>query len=86
MHVTVISPEAAMFDGEADALVAPAFDGEIGILPQHAPLMTLLGNGTLVVRQGATTRRFAVKGGFLQVVDNRVRVVAEHVQGESNAS
>ncbi len=86
MHVTVISPEASMFDGEADALVAPAFDGEIGILPQHAPLMTLLGNGTLVVRQGATTRRFAVKGGFLQVVDNRVRVVAEHVQGEANAS
>lgn len=86
MHVTVISPEKAMFDGEADSVVAPAFDGELGILPHHAPLMTLLGNGPLVVRQGGTTRRFTVRGGFLQVVDNRVRVVAEHVQGESNAS
>jgi F-type H+-transporting ATPase subunit epsilon len=86
MHVTVISPEAAMFDGEADSVVAPAFDGELGILPHHAPLMTLLGDGVLVVRQGGQARRFRVQGGFLQVVDNRVRVVAENVQGESNAS
>lgn len=85
MQVTVISPEAAMFDGEADAVVAPAFDGEVGILPHHAPLMTLLGEGTLVVRQGGASHRFRVRGGFLQVVDNRVRVVAEHVQGEANA-
>jgi F0F1-type ATP synthase epsilon subunit len=45
--------------------------------------MTLLGEGTLVVRQGATAQRFRVRGGFLQVVDDRVRVVTEHVQGES---
>ena len=42
MHVTVISPVAAMFDGDADAVTAPAFDGEVGILPGHAPFMTLL--------------------------------------------
>jgi F-type H+-transporting ATPase subunit epsilon len=86
MRVTVISPEAAMFDGEADAVVAPAFDGEVGILPNHAPFMTLLGEGTLTVRQAGGTSRFAVRGGFLQVVDNRVRVVAEHVQGDAHAS
>jgi F-type H+-transporting ATPase subunit epsilon len=86
MQVTVISPEASMFDGNADAVVAPAFDGEVGILPDHAPFMTLLGQGTLTVRQGGTVKRFRVRGGFLQVVDNRVRVVAEHVQGETHAS
>ena len=86
MHVTVISPEASMFDGEADAVVAPAFDGEVGILPNHAPFMTLLGQGTLTVRAAAGTKRFTLRGGFLQVVDNRVRVVAEHVKGESHAS
>jgi F-type H+-transporting ATPase subunit epsilon len=86
MQVTVISPEAAMFDGDADAVVAPAFDGEVGILPNHAPFMTLLGKGKLVVRRGETTSSFMVRGGFLQVVDNRVRVVAEHVQGESHDS
>ncbi|MBA2457733.1 MAG: F0F1 ATP synthase subunit epsilon [Gemmatimonadales bacterium] len=75
-----------MFDGEADAVVAPAFDGEVGILPNHAPFMTLLGQGTLSVRRAGSTSRFAVRGGFLQVVDNRVRVVAEHVQGDTHAS
>ena len=75
-----------MFDGDADAVVAPAFDGEVGILPNHAPFMTLLGEGTLTVRQAGGTNRFAVRGGFLQVVDNRVRVVAEHVQGDAHAS
>ncbi len=86
MQVTVISPVAAMFDGEAESVVAPAFDGEVGILPHHAPLMTLLGEGVLVVRQGGADHRFRVRGGFLQVVDDRVRVVAEHVQGETYAS
>jgi F-type H+-transporting ATPase subunit epsilon len=86
MHVTVISPEASMFDGEADAVVAPAFDGEVGILPNHAPFMTLLGRGTLTVRRADSVTRFSLRGGFLQVVDNRVRVVAEHVKGDSHAS
>jgi F0F1-type ATP synthase epsilon subunit len=48
--------------------------------------MTLLGTGTLTIRQASGVSRFAVKGGFLQVVDNRVRVVAEHVKGETHAS
>ena len=75
-----------MFDAEADAVVAPAYDGEVGILPNHAPFMTLLGEGTLTVRRGESASRFLIRGGFLQVVDNRVRVVAEHVQGDSHAS
>ena len=75
-----------MFDSEADAVVAPAFDGLVGILPNHAPFMTLLGEGTLTVRRSEAVSRFSVRGGFLQVVDNRVRVVTEHVQGDSHAS
>ncbi|HEY9016282.1 MAG TPA: F0F1 ATP synthase subunit epsilon [Gemmatimonadales bacterium] len=86
MQVTVISPDASMFDGEADAVVAPAFDGQVGILPHHAPFMTLLGEGTLMVRRADTVNRFSVRGGFLQVVENKVRVVTEHVEGESHAS
>ncbi|HET9065140.1 MAG TPA: ATP synthase F1 subunit epsilon [Gemmatimonadales bacterium] len=81
MRVTVISPEAAVFDGEAVALRAPAFDGEIGILPNHAPLMTTLGQGTLHVTTSSGVREFHVQGGFLQVVKNSVRVLAESVQG-----
>jgi F-type H+-transporting ATPase subunit epsilon len=86
MRVLVISPERAVFDGEADSVVAPAYDGQVGILPRHAPFMTILGNGTLSVRSGGATSHFHVQGGFLQVVSNTVRVVAEHVQGDPNAS
>ena len=75
-----------MFDGEADAVVAPAFDGQVGILPNHAPFVTLLGEGTLMVRRADTVSHFSIRGGFLQVADNRVRVVTEHVQGDSHAS
>ncbi len=86
MRVTVISPEAAIFDGDAEAVTAPAYDGQVGILPRHAPYMTLLGQGTLTVRTAGATHRFAVQGGFLQAVNNTVRVVAEHVKGEAHAS
>lgn len=79
MHVTVISPERAVFDGPADAVVAPAFDGQVGILPRHAPFMTLLGSGVLTLHAGGAASRFRVGGGFLQVVGDAVRVVADHV-------
>jgi F-type H+-transporting ATPase subunit epsilon len=82
MRVTVISPEAAIFDGEADAVTAPAYDGQVGILPRHAPFMTLLGRGALVVTSSGASHRFRVEGGFLQVRNNTVRVVAEQVKGE----
>ena len=62
LKVSVISPEATLFEGEAASVTAPAFDGEVGILPQHAPLMTLLGRGTLRLDTGAGPRRFRVGG------------------------
>ena len=77
LKVAVISPERVVFEGEADAVVAPAFDGEVGILTGHAPMMTLLGRGSLRVSSGGDARRFEVEGGFLQVVDDIVRVVTE---------
>jgi F-type H+-transporting ATPase subunit epsilon len=80
LRVIVISPEASLYEGEASSVVAPAFDGEVGILTGHAPMMTLLGKGELVVSGGGAgdARRFAIEGGFLQVLNNEVRVVTEH--------
>lgn len=83
LKVSVISPEALLFEGEATAVVAPAYDGEVGILENHAPMMTLLGNGVLRLDSGGgqagrgSGRRFNIEGGFLQVVDNNVRIVTE---------
>lgn len=86
MRVTVISPDGSIFDGEAESLQAPAYDGQVGILPHHAPFMTLLGDGTLHVRVAGGERAFDVRGGFLQVVGNVVRVVAEHAKEAVHAS
>lgn len=77
LKVSVISPERVLYEGTARGVVAPAFDGEVGILPMHAPLMTLLGRGTLRVDTAEGEQRFQVDGGFLQVVDDAVRVVTE---------
>src|SRR5437899_6777347 len=84
MHVTVISPERGVFDGAADAVVAPAFDGQVGILPGHAPFMTLLGKGVLTVRAAGGGDRFEVSGGFLQVVGDAVRLVADKLDTSSS--
>lgn len=77
MKVMVVSPERVLFEGEATRVVAPAYDGLIGILPRHAPLLALLGRGVLKVGTEGGERRFTVAGGFVQVRDNVVRVVAE---------
>lgn len=77
LRVVVVTPERGLYDGEATSVVAPAYDGLVGILPRHAPFLSLLGTGALSVRAADGERRFSVAGGFVQVVDNVVRVVAE---------
>ena len=82
LHVVVISPEKTIFEGEAESVVAPAWDGELGILRGHAPLMALLGEGDLRVRSGGKTEHFHVEGGFLQVVENVVTVLSERAEAD----
>ena len=77
LKVSVISPESVLFEGEVSSVVAPAFDGEVGILENHAPMMTLLGTGTLRLGSSSAEKKFSIGGGFLQVVDNNVRIVTE---------
>ena len=76
LKVSVISPEAALYEGEATSVVVPAYDGEMGILTGHAPMMALLGKGTLRI-EGSAAKKFTIEGGFLQVVNNNVRIVTE---------
>jgi F-type H+-transporting ATPase subunit epsilon len=77
LHVSVITPEATIYEGEADQVVAPAYNGSLGILRGHAPLMALLGTGTLRIDHGREQKSFTVSGGFLQVVDDTVTVLSE---------
>jgi F-type H+-transporting ATPase subunit epsilon len=80
LHVHVISPEQTVYDDQADSVVVPAWDGELGVLRGHAPLMAVLGSGVMRVTRGGTTESFRVEGGFIQVVDNVVTVLSEKAE------
>lgn len=80
LTVSVISPERTVFEGTADEVVVPAWDGQLGILRGHAPTLVLLGEGELKVRDGTADHRFHISGGFLQVVNDVVTVLSEHAE------
>lgn len=83
IKVRVVSPAITVFEGEAASLVAPAWDGQVGVLPGHAPMITLLGAGDLSVDlPGGGSRRFFVAGGVLKVEGNRATVLTEYAGQE----
>ncbi len=77
MQLQIITAEREVFSGEVDALVAPGVAGQLGILPNHAPLMTVLQPGELLVRAGGDDSYLALSGGYLEVLGNQVIVLAD---------
>ncbi len=77
LKLTIVSPERELYTGEVDAVLAPGIEGQLGILPHHAPLITELGEGELIARDGEEEYSFAIHGGFMQVLHNKVTVLAD---------
>lgn len=77
LHLEIVTPERLAYEGEVDGVVCPGIEGELGILPHHAPLLTTLGLGELRIRTRGQEEFFAIAGGFLQVRPDRVVVMAE---------
>lgn len=86
LNLTVITPDRQVLDESADSVVVPAHDGELGILPQRAPLMCELGAGTLRFTAAGQTRKFFIDGGFAQVFDNRVIVLTSNAIATSDVT
>jgi F-type H+-transporting ATPase subunit epsilon len=83
----VVSVEANLFDGEADFIIANGAEGELGILPRHAPLFTTLKPGPLVIQHGSSEREeLFVGGGFLEVLPDRVTVLADVAERAADLS
>jgi F-type H+-transporting ATPase subunit epsilon len=79
LHVRVVSPEKVVWEGDAASLTAPAWDGKVGILPGHAPMITLLGHGELAVDvPGGGSEESYVAGGVLKVDHDQVTVLTEY--------
>ena len=77
LKLTIASPEGELYSGEVDMVLAPGIDGQLGILPHHAPLITQLATGELRVRVGEEEYYFAIHGGFMHVLPDAVTVLAD---------
>ena len=77
MLLEIITAERQVYSDEVDAVVAPGIEGQLGILPHHAPLMTVLQPGELLIRKGGEEAYLAVTGGFMEVLGNKVTVLAD---------
>jgi F-type H+-transporting ATPase subunit epsilon len=82
MKVTITTPDGLVHSGEALKVILPVHDGELGVLPHHAPLVAMMGAGELRVTpaEGLGVLSFFVEGGFLQVLNDRVTVLATHAE------
>lgn len=73
----IVTPERLAYSDEVDGVVLPGSEGEMGVLPHHAPLVSTLGVGELRIRKGGNEESFAIVGGFVQVRPDKVVVMAE---------
>ena len=76
-RLEVVTAERLVYSEDVDAVIAPGTEGELGILPNHAPLLTALSYGELLVRKGSEESSIAVGGGFLEVRPDKVVVLAD---------
>jgi F-type H+-transporting ATPase subunit epsilon len=79
-HVDIVSAEREIFSGEAEMVFAPAEQGELGITPRHAPLLTRMKPGTVRVQHGGEESVFYVSGGILEIQPHGVTVLSDTAQ------
>ena len=77
IQLEIVTPERLVYQDEVDSVNVPGVEGELGILPHHAPLVSTLGYGELRIRKGGAEEAFAIVGGFVQVRPDKVVVMAE---------
>ena len=77
MKLEIITPESIIYTGDVESVIAPGSEGELGILPHHASLMTALQAGDIKVSVNGQANSYSVGGGFLEVKDNQVTILAD---------
>lgn len=77
LNFEIVTAERVVYSNEVDMVIAPGIQGELGILPSHAPLLTALKPGMLMVRSGGEEVAMFVNGGFLEVMQDKVIVLAD---------
>lgn len=80
INLEIVTPEKSLFSGEVDEITVPAAQGYLGILPGHAPLLSELQVGVISYRQGTDESHLFCSMGFLEVLEDRVSVLAEKAE------
>mgnify|MGYP000887911510 CR=1 FL=1 len=80
MKLEIVTAEGTVYSGEVDSIVAPGDSGELGILPNHAPLLTSLKSGNLQVTNNGNREIITISGGFLEMLANTVTVLADSAE------
>ena len=77
IHLEIVTAERQVYSEDVDIVIAPGIDGELGILPRHSPLLTVLKPGEIRVRKSGEESSIAVSGGFREVLGNKVTILAD---------
>lgn len=77
IHLEIVTPEKLALREQVDEVTLPGLDGELGILPEHTPLISQLKTGILSYRQGSERRQMHVSGGFVEVLPDRISVLSD---------
>lgn len=77
INLEIITPERKVLSEAVEEVIVPGLEGELGILPQHTPLISQLKTGVLTYRQGSEKRSVHVSGGFVEVLPERVSVLSD---------
>ena len=77
MTVEILTPDVVLYEGDATYVGLPGSDGSLGILNKHAPLVTTLREGEVVVKNDKDEQTFAVKGGTVEVLNNHITILAQ---------
>ncbi len=80
IHVDIVTAERTVFSDEVEMVIAPGIDGELGILPRHAPLLTALQVGVLRLKKGGEEILMAIGGGFMDVTPTKVVILADSAE------
>ena len=83
LKLEIVTPTGQVYAQDVDMVTLPGTEGEMGILPQHAPLITTIGSGEIVARRGLSEDRILVTGGCAEVTAERVAIIAVFATDES---
>ena len=80
LTLEIVTAERVVYSDEVDLVVAPGIEGEMALLPSHAPLMTMLQPGELVVRKGGEDNSIFISGGFFELMNDKVTILADSAE------